>query len=235
MISVQAGLNNRVGAPIGKVRDQNILAEPVDISADAVIVFAESQGSAPVFTLNAQIVKVLGQVQVLADLSVTLAHLTFLGPSPSLLPDLSSHLVQRGLEFLQLGLESVYLLGCGERVVRHRDGALRVPVLPVCAPGQKQIILAALGLEFLVMPSFHDFELVTTGMDEFFGEIRGIRGDEVKTIHDIDGGEIVRRIHPLVEDDGNFLLPASLHGLTDVIEYGPEQLGVSCRLPSYSR
>jgi hypothetical protein len=34
-VSVQAGLNNRVGAPIGKVRDQDILAESVDMSAES--------------------------------------------------------------------------------------------------------------------------------------------------------------------------------------------------------
>jgi len=115
-VSVQAGLHDRVSAPIGKVRDQDILAEPVDISADAVIVFAESQGNATVFTLKAQVVQILWQVQVFADLRVTLTHLAFLGPAPSLLPDLDSHLVQRSLELLQLGLESVSLLGCRERV-----------------------------------------------------------------------------------------------------------------------
>ena len=151
-VSVQADLNDRVVAPIVKVRDQDILTEPVDISADAVIVFAESQGNVPLFSLKAQIVQVLGQVQVLADLRVTLTHLAFLGPAPSLLPDLGSQLVQRGLELLQLGLESVSLLGRRERVVRHHDGAFRVPVFPACAPGQKQIVLAAFGLEFLVMP-----------------------------------------------------------------------------------
>jgi hypothetical protein len=76
------------------------------------------------------------------------------------------------------------------------------------------------------MSSLHDFELVTPGMDEFFGEIRGIRGDERNAIHDVDGRKIVRRVHALVEDDSNFLLSTPQHGLADVIKDGPEQLGV---------
>ena len=40
-ISVQAGLNDRVSAPIGKVCDQDILAEPIDVSADSVIILTE--------------------------------------------------------------------------------------------------------------------------------------------------------------------------------------------------
>jgi len=63
-------------------------------------------------------------------------------------------------------------------------------------------------------------------MDEFFGELGRIRGNEVNTISGVDDGEIVTKIHALVENDGDFLLPASLHGLADVIEDGPEQLGV---------
>jgi hypothetical protein len=217
---------NCVSAPIGKIRDQDILAEPVDIPADAVIVFAEPQGNVSVFSFKAQVVQILGQVQIFADLRVTLTHLAFLGPSASVIPDLGSYLVQRGLELLQFGLESVSLLGRRERVVRYHDGALRVPILPARAPGQKQIILAAFSLEFLVMPGFHHFEVITVDMDEFFGEIGRIRGDEVNTIPVVDDGEIVRRIHALVEDDGDFFLSTPQHGLADVIKDGPEQLGV---------
>ncbi len=154
-ISVQAGLNDRISAPIGKIRDQDILAEPVDIPADAVIVFAESQGNVPVFSFKAQVVQILGQVQVFADLRVTLTHLAFLGPAPSLLPDLSPHLVQRSLELLQLGLESVSLLGRRERVVRHHDGTFFIPVFPGRPPGDKPVIFPVLFCKLFVFCCIH--------------------------------------------------------------------------------
>ena len=72
-------------------------------------------------------------------------------------------------------IESVSLLGRRERVVRHHDRAFCAPVFPARTPGQKEVILAAFGLEFLVMPSLHDLKLLTAGMDKFFCEIRGVR------------------------------------------------------------
>ncbi len=58
-ISVQAGLIDRVSAPIVKIRDQNIHTKPVDIPAYAVTFFAESQGNTSVFALIAQVVQIL--------------------------------------------------------------------------------------------------------------------------------------------------------------------------------
>jgi hypothetical protein len=54
-----------------------------------------------------------------------------------------------------LVLESAFLLDRRGRVIRHRDAAFGVTAFPVRSLGQKQIILAALGLEFLIMQGFH--------------------------------------------------------------------------------
>ncbi len=129
---------------------EDVLAEPVDMPADAIVVLAKTQDGLAVLAFKSQVVMVLGQMQIFANLFIPLPHLGFLFPAPGILPDLAPDFVQRGLELLQLGFEGIPLLGCRERVVRHDDGAFPAPVFAGRAPGRKKVVLAALSLEFPV-------------------------------------------------------------------------------------
>ncbi len=63
-----------------------------------------------------------------------------------------------------------------------------------------------------------DRELVTSGMNEFFGEIWGIRGDEVDAVRGVNGADVLRRVHALIKDDGHVLLSATLHCRADLVD-----------------
>jgi len=60
-------------------------------------------------------------------------------------------------------------------------------------------------------------------MNEIFGEVWRIRGDEVGAIRGVNSADILLRVHALVECDGHVPLPASLHCRAELVDDRLEQ------------